>query len=43
MYEGYVADITRTWPVLGKFTEAQKDLYQVLISEEAEFLMGRLF
>jgi len=30
LYEGYVADITRTWPVSNRFSEAQKDLYQVL-------------
>ena len=29
LYEGYVADITRTWPVSRKFTEPQRDLYQV--------------
>ena len=30
LYEGYVADITRTWPVSNRFSEAQRDLYQVL-------------
>jgi len=29
LYEGYVTDITRTWPVSRKFTEPQRDLYQV--------------
>lgn len=29
LYEGYIADITRTWPVSKKFTEPQRDLYQV--------------
>ncbi|CAO2655583.1 Nn.00g043860.m01.CDS01 [Neocucurbitaria sp. VM-36] len=31
-YGGYVTDITRTWPVSGKFTPAQKDLYNLLLS-----------
>ncbi|KAG8532895.1 uncharacterized protein KY384_002773 [Bacidia gigantensis] len=31
-YGGYVADITRTWPVSGKFTTAQKDLYNAVLA-----------
>lgn len=31
-YGGYVTDITRTWPVSGRFTPAQKDLYHLLLS-----------
>jgi intermediate cleaving peptidase 55 len=31
-YGGYVTDITRTWPVNGKFSPAQKDLYNLLLS-----------
>jgi intermediate cleaving peptidase 55 len=31
-YGGYVTDITRTWPVDGKFSPAQKDLYNLLLS-----------
>lgn len=31
-YGGYVTDITRTWPVSGRFTPAQKDLYNLLLS-----------
>jgi intermediate cleaving peptidase 55 len=31
-YGGYVTDITRTWPVNGKFTPAQKDLYSLLLA-----------
>ncbi|KAL7770331.1 hypothetical protein CFE70_000264 [Pyrenophora teres f. teres 0-1] len=31
-YGGYVTDITRTWPVSGKFSTAQKDLYEVLLA-----------
>lgn len=29
---GYCADISRTWPVNGKFTDAQADLYQALLN-----------
>ena len=28
---GYPCDITRTWPVNGKFTDAQKELYQIVL------------
>ncbi|KAG0182569.1 hypothetical protein DFQ29_003349 [Apophysomyces sp. BC1021] len=31
-YNGYASDITRTWPVNGKFTKPQADLYQVVLN-----------
>ncbi|KAG1442386.1 hypothetical protein G6F56_011082 [Rhizopus delemar] len=31
-YEGYASDITRTWPVNGKFSDAQKELYRVVLN-----------
>jgi intermediate cleaving peptidase 55 len=31
-YGSYVTDITRTWPVNGKFSPAQKDLYDLLLA-----------
>ncbi|KAK9456674.1 peptidase M24, structural domain-containing protein [Dipodascopsis uninucleata] len=31
-YGGYCADISRAWPVNGKFTEPQKDLYQAVLN-----------
>ena len=31
-YGSYVTDITRTWPVSGKFSPAQKDLYELVLS-----------
>ena len=41
-YGGYVADITRTWPVGGKFTDAQRDLYQaVLVVQRSLIAMCR--
>jgi Xaa-Pro aminopeptidase len=30
-YFGYVSDVTRTWPVNGSFTAAQKDLYEAIL------------
>ena len=37
-YHGYVSDVTRTWPVGGKFKLAQKDLYQVVRSAKEEII-----
>lgn len=31
-YGSYVSDITRTWPVSGKFSGAQRDLYEAVLS-----------
>ncbi|PSK33626.1 hypothetical protein B9Z65_7513 [Elsinoe australis] len=31
-YGGYITDITRTWPVNGKFSPAQKDLYNMVLA-----------
>jgi len=30
-YGGYISDITRTWPVGGRFSDAQRDLYQAVL------------
>ena len=30
-YCGYVSDITRTWPVNGRFTAGQRDLYEAVL------------
>ncbi|KAF9994138.1 hypothetical protein BGZ79_001137 [Entomortierella chlamydospora] len=35
-FNGYASDITRTWPVNGKFTQAQKDLYDVVLHANKE-------
>ena len=33
---GYAADITRSWPNNGKFTDAQREIYQIVLdSQEA--------
>jgi Xaa-Pro aminopeptidase len=35
-YQGYIVDITRTYPVSGTYTDAQKDIYRlVLAAQEA--------
>lgn len=34
-YEGYAADVTRTIPVSGKFTAAQRELYQLVRDAQA--------
>ena len=31
-YGGYITDITRSWPVSGKFSAAEKDLYEVILN-----------
>ncbi len=32
--DGYAADITRTFPVNGKFTTAQKDMYEIVLAAQ---------
>ena len=33
-YKGYASDITRTFPVGGKFTEAQREVYDIVLETE---------
>lgn len=33
---GYCADISRTWPVTGKFSEPQKELYQAVLNVQKD-------
>ena len=35
-YDSYAADITRTFPVNGRFTEAQKEIYDVVLEAQEE-------
>lgn len=30
-YHGYASDITRTWPVSGKFSDPQRELYEMVL------------
>jgi Xaa-Pro aminopeptidase len=34
--EGYAADITRTFPVNGRFSAAQRDVYEIVLAAQAE-------
>jgi Xaa-Pro aminopeptidase len=41
-YGGYAADITRTYPVSGSFTQAQRDIYQLVRNaQEAAAMIAR--
>jgi len=42
-FNGYASDITRTWPVNGKFTQAQKDLYGVVLNANKECIKVTTF
>lgn len=33
-FRGYAADITRSWPINGTFTEAQKEIYQIVLDAQ---------
>ncbi len=35
-YRGYSADITRTFPVGGKFTEAQREIYEIVLDAQVK-------
>ena len=37
-YGGYIADITRTWPVDGRFSDAQRDLYQAVLNAQRSLI-----
>ncbi len=38
--DGYAADITRTFPVNGKFSAAQKDVYELVLAAQAAAIMS---
>jgi Xaa-Pro aminopeptidase len=41
-YHQYTADITRTWPASGRFSEAQRRVYQIVLdAEESAIAMAR--
>ena len=33
-FRGYAADITRSWPINGTFTDAQKEIYQLVLESQ---------
>ncbi|KEQ94078.1 hypothetical protein AUEXF2481DRAFT_66753 [Aureobasidium subglaciale EXF-2481] len=35
-YGGYITDITRTWPVNGKFSDPQRELYEMILKVQRE-------
>lgn len=35
-YALYASDITRTWPVSGKFSKAQRELYEIVLAAQTE-------
>ena len=35
-YRGYASDITRTYPLSGRFSEAQKDIYEIVLQAQKE-------
>lgn len=37
-YHGYCSDITRTWPISGKFTPIQRTLYEVVYYVQKELI-----
>lgn len=37
-YGGYSSDITRTWPVNGQFTDAQRVLYEVVLALQTDLI-----
>ncbi|CAH0552675.1 unnamed protein product [Brassicogethes aeneus] len=37
-YHGYASDITRTWPINGKFTKEQREVYEVVLDAQKELI-----
>ena len=42
-YYGYVSDVTRTWPVSGEFTPAQRDLYEAVLRVKQRSILVCVF
>ena len=40
-YHGYASDITRAWPVSGKFSEPQRELYELVLRVHKKCLKVR--
>lgn len=39
-YHGYSSDITRTWPINGKFTPEQKVIYEIVLDVQKDLIEG---
>ncbi|CAH1964027.1 unnamed protein product [Acanthoscelides obtectus] len=37
-YHGYASDVTRTWPINGKFTSQQREIYEVVYCVQEELI-----
>nr|AMO02518.1 xaa-pro aminopeptidase 3 [Tityus serrulatus] len=37
-YRGYASDLTRTWPVNGRFTRPQRELYEAILAVQEELI-----
>lgn len=37
-FHGYSSDITRTWPINGKFTNNQKEVYEVVLEVQKKLI-----
>lgn len=37
-YHGYASDITRTWPINGKFTPQQREIYEIVYFVQQELI-----
>ncbi|KAJ3117539.1 hypothetical protein HK098_006232 [Nowakowskiella sp. JEL0407] len=37
-YNEYVSDITRTWPIRGKFTKPEREIYSVVLKAQVEMI-----
>ena len=37
--DGYASDITRTWPVNGKFSKAQREIYELVLAAQTQAIL----
>ncbi|XP_060526406.1 xaa-Pro aminopeptidase 3 [Cylas formicarius] len=37
-YHGYASDVTRTWPVNGKFTAPQREIYEIVLDVQEQLI-----
>jgi len=38
---GYVSDVTRTWPVSGRFSSPQRDVYEAVLGAHTRWVLTR--